>query len=97
MLPGTPVSSPGSDDGQRASDEASSDEGEGQLLPPQKFQTVVYDNEAETSFTCSNTPGQQANASYSNVVRAQPARRTSGAKQLANRYFLKIKGLFFRF
>lgn len=85
---GTPVSSPGSDDGQRASDEASSDEGEGQLLPPQKFQTVVYDNEAETSFTCSNLPGQHTNVSYSNVRGPdnQPRRRTSGAKQLPIRY-----------
>ena len=70
---GTPVSSP--------SDEpaSNSDSEDANLIQSRSnVKTIVYDNEAETSFT--TTPMQTTTSSYSNVRANRQRRRASGAK-----------------
>ena len=77
---GTLVSSPSDDPG---SDDTDEDAARGPLLPHSDSKTVVYDNEAETSFTCSSP---RTSSSYSNVRSVNRVRRrASGAKLLPSR------------
>ena len=82
---GTPVSSPSDEPASEESDGGSNpdeEETSSALLPTSVSKTIVYDNEAETSFSCSPTRTSYSNVRSSNVSNNGPhvKRKTSGAK-----------------
>ena len=86
---GTPVSSPSDEPASEESDGGSNpdDETSSALLPTSVSKTIVYDNEAETSFSCSPTRTSYSNVRSSNSTNVSNngppphvKRKTSGAK-----------------